>query len=382
MTLAELTPELDYTETMKPVRQATHAPGHIYSDPEIYALEKEKIFLKDWLAVARVEELENPGDFMTFRIADEPIVVTRDNAGSLNAFANVCKHRGVEVATGTGNLNEFSCPYHGWLYDLEGKLVGAPYMKESEGFDPANCRLDPVNLGVWRGWVFVNLDTNCEPLEDFVADFEADFGFMQQDKQKIFAKFETTLDCNWKLVVENAMDKYHINTIHLDTLNFKTAHMDVEYFYRKRGGYGTFFEMEPRNNGHKLMFERNMPWLEDKPYNFATACFMAPNLQQFYYADNVESLTYWPLGVDKTKLIIYMLLPIEWADLPDREERIKEYYDQEVDVFEEDRDMVVSLQRAMSSKLFEPGRMCHAEGPIHHQLKFYLERMFGAQNDG
>ena len=68
MALAELIPESDYTATMKPVRQATHAPGHIYSDSEIYALEKEKIFLKDWLAIARVEELENPGDFMTFRI--------------------------------------------------------------------------------------------------------------------------------------------------------------------------------------------------------------------------------------------------------------------------------------------------------------------------
>ena len=80
MALAELIPESDYTATMKPVRQATHAPGHIYSDSEIYALEKEKIFLKDWLAIARVEELEDPGDFMTFRISDEPIVVTRDNA--------------------------------------------------------------------------------------------------------------------------------------------------------------------------------------------------------------------------------------------------------------------------------------------------------------
>ena len=382
MALAEQFQDSEFTETMRPVREATHAPGFIYSDIEVYAAEKEKIFLKDWLAVARVEELPNPGDFMTFRIVDEPIIVTRDNAGELNAFANVCKHRGVEVASGDGNTQEFSCPYHGWLYDLEGKLVGAPYMKEAEGFDPKSCRLDPVNLGIWRGWVFVNLDKSCEPLETFVADFEADFGFMRQDDQTIFGKFETTLNCNWKLVVENAMDKYHINTIHLDTLSYKTAHMDVDYFFRKRGGYGTFFEMEPRNNGHKLMFERNMPWLEEKPYNFATACFMAPNFQQFYYADNVEGLTYWPMGVDKTKLIVYMLLPKEWADLPDREERMNEYLTQERQVFDEDRDMVESLQRAMSSQMFEPGRMCHAEGPIHHQLKYYLERMFGAENSG
>jgi len=382
MALAEVIPTDEFAATMKPVRQASHAPGHIYSSPEIYAAEKETIFLKDWLAVARVEELPEPGDFMTLRIVGEPIVLARDESGRLNAFANVCRHRGVEVASGSGNTREFSCPYHGWLYDLEGRLVGAPYMKDVEGFEPGNCRLDAVKLGIWRGWVFVNLDRDCEPLEDFVADFEADFGFMRQDRMKIFGKFETTLNCNWKLVVENAMDKYHINTIHRDTLSYKTAHMDVDYFYRKRGGYGTFFAMEPRTNSHRLMFGRNMPWLEDKPYNFATACFMAPNYQQFYYADNVECLTYWPLGIDRTRLVVYMLLPAEWADIEGREERMAEYLAQERQVFDEDREMVESLQRAMASELFEPGRMCHAEGPIHHQLKYYLERMFGAPNPG
>ena len=106
MALAEMIPESDFTETMKPVHQATHAPGYIYSDPTVYAAEKEKVFLRDWLAVARVEELPNPGDFMTFRIVDEPIIVTRDNNGKINAFANVCKHRGVEVASGDGNTQE------------------------------------------------------------------------------------------------------------------------------------------------------------------------------------------------------------------------------------------------------------------------------------
>ena len=81
---------------------------------------------------------------MTFRILDEPIVITRNEAGELGAFANVCRHRGVEVASGQGNTNEFSCPYHGWLYDLDGRLVGAPYMKEAAGFDPKSCRLDSL----------------------------------------------------------------------------------------------------------------------------------------------------------------------------------------------------------------------------------------------
>ena len=103
--------------------------------------------MKDWLCVGRMEEIENPGDYIALRLLDEPIILARDNDGNVGAFANVCRHRGVEVASGSGNTQEFSCPYHGWLYDLQGNLVGAPYMKEAEGFDPTSCQLTPLGFG-------------------------------------------------------------------------------------------------------------------------------------------------------------------------------------------------------------------------------------------
>ena len=167
----------------KPIDQAWHAPGYVYSSPEIYAREKEHMFMQDWLMMAREEELANPGDFMTFRVLGEPLVIARDNAGKLNAFANVCAHRGVEVADGSGNTQEFSCPYHGWLYDLEGKLVGAPYMKEAEGFDPTKCRLKPLKLDTWRGCVFVSFNPDVVALDKSLLQFEEDFAL-------IFLKFE------------------------------------------------------------------------------------------------------------------------------------------------------------------------------------------------
>ena len=150
---ANLSAQTSFSASRRPTALANHSPGYIYTSPEIFQREKEEIFLKDWLCVARTDELAEPGDYMTFRIVDEPIIVTRNSAGELAAFANVCKHRGVEVASGHGNTKEFSCPYHGWLYDLDGKLMGAPYMKEASGFNPAACRLDPVRLDTWAGWV-------------------------------------------------------------------------------------------------------------------------------------------------------------------------------------------------------------------------------------
>ena len=142
-------------KTKAPIARARHVPGYIYDSPEVFELEKEKIFMKDWLCVARVEEVEKPGDFMTFRIMGEPVVVTRDHDGHLNAFFNICAHRGVEVASGEGNTKEFMCPYHGWSYDLNGKLTGAAFMQEAETFEPTTCRLPALRLGVWAGWIIL-----------------------------------------------------------------------------------------------------------------------------------------------------------------------------------------------------------------------------------
>src|SRR3546814_16683515 len=91
--------------------------------------------------MCRVEQFSEPGDYEALRIFNRPIVIARDKTGKLNAFYNMCRHRGVEVADGKGNTKLFKCPYHGWTYDLNGNLVGAAYMKESEGFVEKECRL-------------------------------------------------------------------------------------------------------------------------------------------------------------------------------------------------------------------------------------------------
>ena len=114
-----------------PLREARHAPAAIYTSPEIYALEKSKIFMRDWLCIARSEEIAKPGDYLTFMVMDEPIIITRDIGGSINAFRNACAHRGLVVAKGNGNAEGFSCEYHGWRYDLTGRLVVHPSWTKS-----------------------------------------------------------------------------------------------------------------------------------------------------------------------------------------------------------------------------------------------------------
>src|SRR5712692_3213044 len=149
---------IDVTGLRRPLADASHAPGALYASPEFYRLDVEKLFMRDWLYVGRVEELPNPGDYVTTRIAGEPIIIARGRDGELGAFYNMCVHRGVGVAGGGGNPGGLRCPYHGWTYDLSGRLTGSPYMKESVGFESTGERMRPLRLETWRRNIFATFD--------------------------------------------------------------------------------------------------------------------------------------------------------------------------------------------------------------------------------
>lgn len=366
-----------FDNVKRPLEQARHLPGYLYSDSKLLDLEKQKIFMKDWLCVAREEELEKTGDFMTFDVVGEPLLLVRDEKGELNALVNMCSHRGVEVADGSGNVKEFSCPYHGWLYDLEGKLIGAPYMKESEVFDAANCRLRPVRLEAWAGWVFINFDPDAPSLSESLADIMGHFNLLRAEDCRLAFKVAVELDCNWKFFVENLIDVYHSRVVHAKTLGRKRGDPDKYPFHLlKNGGTAMFYDSGPMTPTAETLF-RKMPWIEDRPETFACSGRVPPNMQLFGRSDNVHSFVMWPLDVDHTQVIHYTLFPKEFFDDPEFDDKIKIYRDFVLAVAEEDEAMVRSLQRAMHSNQFEPGPMSVLERGIHHVINSHLERIFG-----
>ena len=365
--------------TLRPLREAQHLPGCVYDSSEILALEKEKVFMKDWLCLGRVEEVENPGDYITARVLDEPIVVARNPAGELNAFANVCAHRGVEVATGSGNTQEFSCPYHGWLYDLDGRLVGAPYMKEAEGFDPAACRLKPLKLDVWAGWIFVTFDPDTAPLADSIAHFAEAFGFLRQEDCRLADKVVTEWDCNWKFLVENLMDFYHVWALHEENFGRWIPKEDFNYELLDKGGFRIFYQAAPMTADGKSRFGV-MPALDSESERFACGGYLAPNMNLLSRCDYVRPYVIWPLAANKTRAISYSLFPKEHFDLPDFDERVRAYHDFLDQVVYEDRDMVQSLQRGMGSRHYRGGRMSHFEEPIHNTIRYHVNRLFDDGN--
>lgn len=369
-----MTLSLDDAATRAPLGQASHAPGAIYWSPEIYRREVEEYFLRDWLFVARAEELPNPGDYMTLRLAAQSIIVARDRDGVLHACHNMCVHRGVEVAEGSGNTRSFKCPYHGWVYDHAGRLTGAAYMKESAGFDPSACRMRPLLLDEWRGNVFVNFDLEAAPLASFIAEFEKDFGSLGMERCRLGNKIELEVSCNWKFIHENLMDFYHVGVLHAKTFGAKFAWTDENVRLKPGGGLTIWYDAGPPTPGAEPLLGK-MPWLEDRPYSFACTGYLAPNFTLFGRIDCVRPMIAWPLGESRSRLVIYHLFPESWFARPDMAEKLRIYRDYQITVLEEDRTMIESMQRAMSSPVYRPGRMSVLEKPLHNFLNGYLERM-------
>jgi Rieske 2Fe-2S family protein len=360
---------------LAPLDQAQHAPGYVYGSDEMLKLEKQKIFMTDWLCVGRVEELVNVGDYFTLNILGEPILVTRDHDGHCKGLMNICRHRGVEVAKGNGNVKEFSCPYHGWVYDLSGKLLGAPYMKEAKGFDPAKCRLKRLETELWAGNIFVTLNERPRPFSEFIADAQADFRFLRPEECRLADKLELEIDCNWKLLIENLMDVYHVSVLHVRTFGKYVTPTTYDAHLRKNGGLIAYYSAAPLTPDGKSLFGK-LPWLVDKPDTFACQGHIRPNMNVLARSDLVKFYVIWPISPGRSKLIAYSLLPKQFFDQPGFEEKVQVYRQHMKDFLAEDETMIRSLQAVMSSDRFAPGPMSSLEISIHHVLRNHLTRVF------
>ena len=189
-------------------------PWSWYADPEIAAREHAAIFRRAWQYAGRREELTAPGSFAAAHVAGLPVVLTRDRDDVLRAFANVCRHRGAIVASGTGERGTLQCPYHAWTYGLDGCLRAAP--RSEPGFDTTGLGLAPMAVGTWGPFVFVNPDVDAEPLEQALGDLPAivrERG-LDVDALRFHHRAEYEIRANWKIALENYLECYHCRLNH------------------------------------------------------------------------------------------------------------------------------------------------------------------------
>lgn len=200
-----------------PLEKASTIPSPWYFDPRIARLEIERVFAHTWQVAGRVDQVCERGEFFTVELGDEPIVVARGEDGVLRGFYNVCRHHAAAVVTeAQGRAKQFRCPYHGWTYGNDGALKG---MVEFEGvcdFERAKNGLVPVAVDTWENFVFVNLDGAAGSLKDFLANVPELVAPLQlMEKLNFFDRRVYTLNCNWKVYVDNYLDGgYHVPHAH------------------------------------------------------------------------------------------------------------------------------------------------------------------------
>lgn len=355
------------------IPNARYLPGNIYTSEEIARLEKTRIFMKHWLCVGRAEELSNPGDYFTMRICGEPIVVARDEKDGIVAYMNMCRHRGVEVAFGSGNAKRFRCPYHSWTYDAGGRLLGAPLMKET-GIDLSNCNLPRLKVAQWRGWIFVNFDAKPEPFEDYIAPFDKELWYYKTGDCKLATKIEFNVRCNWKFFAENILDYYHLSTVHAATSGqfYKLGKGQLPVKLFDNGGGSVIFDSSLRTADSILPFPA-LPWLKEKA--FSGKGMMFPNVNFWCGLDSLRMWHIWPEAVDQTRAICYVVMPKEAFETDDFAAKIEKYRSYVTGIIDEDTVTIQSLQRAAASDRLEPGSVTHLEVMVQHLLRHYVKTL-------
>jgi len=314
---------------------------------------------------------------MTVRLGVEPVIITRDDKGELHAMFNICRHRGVELASGSGKTRVFRCPYHNWTYDLTGKLIRAQYLEEMkpETFDLENCRLSPLSLATWQGWIFVNASSNPPQFEKYVKEFEQAFGILRMENCRIAATLDEELGCNWKFVNENFVDSYHFQTLHAESFGGDVEVEKMTMDLHPSGSLTGEFPARPSTMSSESPFGP-MPWLKDrKDETFGCIGFLPPNFHIFGRYDMINAAIVWPITESKTRLTFYSLFPEHLFEEPDFDEKLKDYTELNVMVLMEDMDMILALQRGVTSERFVPGPMSLYEHGVHHLINNYLDRM-------
>ena len=184
-----------------------------YKDTSIFDLEKHNIFYNSWIFIGHESQIPNKGDFFVYKLLDEEIIVLRNKENKVKAFFNVCRHRGSRVCLEEkGNTSRFSCPYHSWTYNLDGKLLAAKSLRE--GIDKSKLGLHPCNIESASGMLLINLSDNPQSLKNLHSDLKEPFEMFGFKDLKVAAHKNYPIASNWKLAVENYQECYHCAPAH------------------------------------------------------------------------------------------------------------------------------------------------------------------------
>src|SRR5438067_666604 len=340
--------QIDSYDPTLPLDQASTIPATWYTDKRIFALEQAIVFSSSWHFAARVDQLTKAGDYVTTEIAGEPIVIVRGSDDQIRGFFNACRHHAAAVMTEpAGNAPQMRCPYHGWTYSLEGELKGTPDFNDVCNFNRSENGLLPVETAIWEQWVFVRIEKasgDAMTLEEFVGDLVNQFKPFDVSSLHWFERREYTLNCNWKVFVDNYLDGgYHVPHLHkgldsvLDYSRYTIENGERFCLQSSPIVIGDDEEVGSVRSGQRALYY----WLY-------------PNFMINLYEGVMDTNLIRPITVDRTQVIFDFYFT-------DVSETAREHNRASVEIGEriqqEDLDICESVQRGLGSRAYKAGRL-------------------------
>jgi phenylpropionate dioxygenase-like ring-hydroxylating dioxygenase large terminal subunit len=349
-------------------------PGWIYRDPDFLEAEKERVFATSWQLVCHLNDIPNPGDYHTLDFMGDPLVAVRSGDLNVRAFFNVCRHRAARLLDGASGQcpARIVCPYHAWTYDLQGRLVAVSHRKEFADFTLDQYGLKPVEMEIYKGFVFVRLKPGLPGVAEMLAPYEKELAaYRLEELQPMGRVTLRTRHVNWKNVTDNYSDAMHITVAHpgLTRLFGQSYGVEAQPWVDKMWGH---LRDVPSSQLSERLYQAVLPTsphLPDERQRLWTYFKLWPNVAFDIYPDQIDFMQMIPVSPTET-----LIREIAYAH-PDgrREMRAARYLNWRINrrVSIEDKALIERVQTGMGSRSYTPGPL----GRTEVSLRSFARRM-------
>lgn len=347
-----LATEIERFDPSLPIERASTPPAFWYTDSAFYELETQSALANNWLIAARRDQLVSKGSFVCGEVAGERYVVVRDDNDVLRGFYNVCRHHAAAVAQGAGVAKRFSCPYHGWTYGLDGRLLNAPETGNLENFDPKCHGLKPIAVEAWGPFVFVSLNDPARPLASDLGELGRSLDGTRYESLRFATRREYTMACNWKVYVDNYLDGgYHVSYLHkglasqLDLTSYQTKIFDR---FSIQSGAGSAAKQDKQSEPHATED------FAERVGDHVLYAWVYPNFMINRYGPIMDTNWVIPVSAGETRVIF------DYYFLDTDGEKAAEFIERSIAasdiVQQEDSDICEAVQHGLKSRSYDTGR--------------------------
>ena len=359
----------DLSTVRRPIEQANGLSNAHYIDPAVFAEERQAVLFNNWPGLATASDVPEIGDAVPLTFLGMPLLIVRDRSGQVRVFQNTCRHRGMILVDAPRKIDgAIRCPYHSWCYSTEGRLVSTPHVggpgqNTHQGIDRALLGLFEIRSHVWMDVIWINISGTALPFEQANADLIARWAEFDKPLHHGGAdsRFQLSVNCNWKLAVENYCESYHLPWVHPGLNSY--SRLEDHYHIEQAGHYsgqGTLVYRQIKSEDG-LSFP-DFADLSDKWDTAAEYVTVYPNVLMGVHRDHTFAIILVPEGPEKTTENVHLY----YAEAETDPELRARNTDQWKHVFEEDIFVVEGMQRGRHGVQFDGGRFSPAmDGPTH-----------------